>query len=185
VDEVEIEIAKKCLNRAMATGRYSSGFFRELCVDQANFNRIVEELSKHEGVNKEPSRTKRAEQFSRDPLRGLWHKNHQESGIRSIAKSVLNHMRQSGWLDRAAIRSSRRSRPEEAITDLSRRAINGYFDRRTAAVLTGEWIVYAKQDGKAYYLTFGRHNEDEAIWRRCKACAAEFPELHILRDNRG
>jgi hypothetical protein len=185
MDEVEIEIAKKCVNRAMATGRYSSGFFRELCADQANFNRIVEELSKLEGVNREPSRTKRAEQFSRDPLRGLWRKHHQESRIRSITENILNHIRQPGWLDRATIRSSRRSSPEEAITDLSRRVVEGYFHRSSAGQLTGEWIVYAKQDGKAYYLTLGSHTEgDEAIWRRCKACAAEFPELLILQDNR-
>jgi len=32
----------------------------------------------------------------------------------------------------------------------------------------------------------GTHTEeDEAIWRRCKACAAEFPGLQIIQEDRG
>ena len=46
--------------------------------------------------------------------------------------------------------------------------------------------MFAKQDDEAYYLTLGAHTEDdEAIWRRCKACASEFPGLRIIQEDRG
>jgi len=53
----------------------------------------------------------------------------------------------------------------------------GYLGRKDEGKLTGEWIVFAVQGGTNYYLTLSRHGEDEAIWHRTKACAAEFPEL--------
>jgi hypothetical protein len=59
------------------------------------------------------------------------------------------------------------------------------LERANDGRLTGEWIVFAKQDGVNYYLTLGVHQDDEAIWRRCKACAAEFPDLRIIQKNRG
>jgi len=58
--------------------------------------------------------------------------------------------------------------------------------RPAESATTGEWIVFAKQDDEAYYLTLGAHTEDdEAIWRRCKACASEFPGLRIIQEDRG
>lgn len=52
-------------------------------------------------------------------------------------------------------------------------------------LLTGEWsIIFAEHDGRKYYLTLGMHNDDAAIWQRCKACSSQFPELAILREDR-
>jgi hypothetical protein len=70
---------------------------------------------------------------------------------------------------------------EQAVRDFSEAFVQGYLQRK----LTGEWVVFANQDGVNYYLTLGTHKkEDEAIWRRCKACAAEFPDLRIIQEDR-
>lgn len=58
--------------------------------------------------------------------------------------------------------------------------MDGYYDRSGAEELTGEWIVYAKHDERNYYLTLGRHGEDEAIMTRVGACREEFPELEVV-----
>jgi len=74
---------------------------------------------------------------------------------------------------------------KDAIKLLSHGFIHdGYLERGQRRELTGEWIVFAKQDGVNYYLTLGAHGDDEAIWRRCKACAVEFPEVRILQETR-
>lgn len=75
---------------------------------------------------------------------------------------------------------------EDAARELGQRLVpDGYMERARNAKLTGEWIIFAKQDNVAYYLTLGNHAEkDEAVWRRCKACAAEFPELQIIQEHR-
>ena len=78
----------------------------------------------------------------------------------------------------------------QAIRDFSKRFVEGYLQRGNERDLTGEWIVFAKQDGVNYYLTLGTHKkedgerDDEAIWRRCKACATEFPGLRIIQEDR-
>jgi hypothetical protein len=75
---------------------------------------------------------------------------------------------------------------EQLSREVSQRFVHdAYLERGSNSKLTGEWVVFAKQDDIAYYLTMGRHTEeDEAIWRRCKACAAQFPCLRILQEDR-
>jgi hypothetical protein len=75
---------------------------------------------------------------------------------------------------------------EQAARDLSKGFVQGgYMERGSEGRLTGEWVVFAKQDDVNYYLTLGIHTEDdEAIWCRCKACAAEFPGLRIIQEDR-
>lgn len=76
---------------------------------------------------------------------------------------------------------------EQAVKVLSHRYVHdGFLQRGEASKMTGEWIVFAKQDGIAYYLTMASHIEDdEAIWRRCKTSAPEFPGLLVLQEDRG
>jgi hypothetical protein len=54
-----------------------------------------------------------------------------------------------------------------------------YADRARAQELTGEWIVFAKHEGKNYYLCLAGHDEgDDHIFARISdGCAYEFPFL--------
>ncbi len=51
--------------------------------------------------------------------------------------------------------------------------------------MTGEWIVFAKHNGKNFYLTLGVHQEDNAsVALRIWQCGWEFPfVLDILKSN--
>jgi hypothetical protein len=119
------------------------------------------------------SQTKPAEQFTRRRLKGLWHKHFFQPGY--IGKNLKNH-----WTDE---RLREALDAQMSIAEVTHH-LGGHTARAGAAKLTGEWIIFAKQDGISYYLTLGRHGDDEAIWRRCKACAPEFLQLEILQEDR-
>jgi hypothetical protein len=57
--------------------------------------------------------------------------------------------------------------------------MDGYKERSGAQALTGEWIVYAKHNGRNYYLTLGAHGDDQRILQRVRACCDEFPKLGL------
>jgi hypothetical protein len=52
---------------------------------------------------------------------------------------------------------------------------------RKQSRLTGEWIVFAKANGRNIYLTLAGHDEsNEAVLSRCSLAPEEFPELASL-----
>jgi len=55
----------------------------------------------------------------------------------------------------------------------------GFRDRAAAGRLTGEWIIFAKHEGKRFYLTVALHGEDDASIheRIVKWCQPEVPFL--------
>jgi hypothetical protein len=178
------------LDRAMVTGRYSAGLVKDFDshVDNstANVFPIFAEIASLEGAKaSKPSQTKPAAEFSGKWLKGLWHKHYPQAQF--MRKNLTNHWTPARLTE---LLDSFRSRPlptEQLAKELAQRLVpQGYLERAKESGLTGEWIVYARQDDVAYYLTLGNHVEgDEAIWRRCQACAAEFPTLRILQENRG
>jgi hypothetical protein len=174
----------------MVTGRYSSGlvheFDRHVKNRTANIFQILGEIAALEGAPMaRPSRTKPASQFKGKFLNGLWHKHYTQA--RFIAANLMLHWKPNKL--RRLIKESYGGRPffdEQAAKELSHRFVqDGYLERSGRKQMTGEWIIFAKQDDKAYYLTLANHTEeDETIWHRCKACASEFPELYIIQENR-
>ena len=81
----------------------------------------------------------------------------------------------------------------EGISEL---IMGGYTRRAANAALTGEWIVYAKDDaGQNFFLTLARHFEciqgpremkrdwqqrsDAIIYERVAACRRDFPDLSL------
>jgi hypothetical protein len=168
------------LHAVMITGRYSTLLASEL--DSHIRNRILnshlitDEIAALEGGPRR-SQTKRPA-----PLRGRWLKGLQHKHFfqpRYIAKNLENH-----WTEEHLKEALSEQVPiAQAMHHL---VIGGHAARAGAAKLTGEWIVFAKQDGINFYLTLAHHKEDsEAIWRRCKACAPEFPQLQVLQEDRG
>ena len=69
---------------------------------------------------------------------------------------------------------------EKMINELAHRASVESFEQRASdGKLTGEWIVFAKHEGKNYYLCLATHRtSDQSIHNKIKAvCWREFPFL--------
>jgi hypothetical protein len=171
-------------------GRCSRGFVRE--IDDHYENRtlhvhiILDEIAALEGVAAaKPSNMQQEKPFDRHPLQGLWHKHFMQPAY--IGKNLENH-----WTPKRSKRLEQLIRdvpPDRwaydfVIEGYSRRAGNAPPSEGLQPALTGEWIVFARHQGLNYYLTLGRHGEDEEIWKRCRACAPDFPELSILQEDR-
>jgi hypothetical protein len=179
-------LASAFLDLAMVTGRYSSGLAdqcdRHWLNRTANIHSMIDAIGALERADK-PSgmRAKPATRFERRLLRGLWHQHYFEAGF--LAKNLAIHWKREALsaLPRIAIPLD-----DKAAGILAHQlTIGGFQDRAAKGELTGEWIVFARDDMRAYYLTLAKHDEeDRAIWDRCKACGREFPELQILAEDR-
>lgn len=176
------------LTRA-APGRYSRIFLFELYCrilvpalpgDPA---KIVAEVNALEGHGRTVG-TKPAAQFERPPLQGLWKKHYLVGGLPSMAKNLLLgfgkkrrellHVIKEHHSPATADLS-----PLEKSRNIADAVTNIYAERSRTGRLTGDWIVFAKHEGRNYYLCLARHDEPDAdIFNRIKAgCVAEFPFL--------
>jgi energy-coupling factor transporter ATP-binding protein EcfA2 len=65
---------------------------------------------------------------------------------------------------------------QEVAGNIARDIVQFYADRARTRELTGEWIVFAKHEGKNYYLCLAGHEEgDDDIFARIRdGCAGEF-----------
>jgi hypothetical protein len=142
---------------------------------------VIEEIKHLEGLA--PSQqTKPATEFKGALLKGLWHKHFLPTLPSSFAHNILNHFGKNGLgklvedvLDPA--KSSTITR--ELIDELAHRVVEeSIVDRGAAEKLTGEWIIFAKEDGQNYYLCISPHTSgDENILNHVRVCAHEFPFL--------
>jgi hypothetical protein len=167
-----------------AEGRYSWLFVLNMlsyqCLYGINPFQIVDEIRALEGPAK-ATRTKPASQFSRIPLKGLWHKHFFCS--RFLAHNITTHL-SGGKLDKlvSEVLDPNKSPvvTESMIRELSHRVAVEPFEQRAAErKLTGEWVVFAKHEGKNYYLCLATHGtEDQSIYDSIKAaCWPQFPFL--------
>lgn len=174
------------LSLKMVSGKYSAGLVDELAAHYVNrtlhVHMVLDEIAALEGSRgAKPSSTKPEAQFRGRILRGLWHKHFMQPSY--IGRNLQNH-----WTDQRLEQVTRDVPAHQlphhlVLRGYTERAGNGAPDGSPA--LTGEWIVYAKHQGRHYYLTLGKHSdEDRRIWERCKVCAAEFAELGILTEPR-
>jgi hypothetical protein len=174
-----IEETEELVAISMVSGKCSRGLVLELDdhIQQRTLHvhMILDEIAALEGVaGAKPSITKPATRFLHEPLQGLWHKHFMQPAY--IAMNLSNH-----W----TCERFQKLREETSIETLVHHlGVDGYTERAASAALTGEWIVFARQDNVNYYLTLGHHGDDEKIWRRCQACAREFGEIDILREER-
>jgi len=174
----------------IAPGRYTWFFvfqiFLHLKVHGINPAMIVEEVKALEG---HPAcvRTKPASEFRKEPLKGLWHKHF--FSARFIAKNIQNQLsggRLREIIDEVLDPETDSSVTEQMTNELSRRVVSETFeDREAEGKLTGEWIVFAKHEGKNYYLTVSTHNAgDDMIYEQIKSiCFRQFPFLAAAADN--
>ncbi len=168
----------------MGPGRYSNLFLRQLYLGwitrRLHVPMILDEvalLEETEGIRR--SIMQRETEFLRPPLHGLWHKHFMQPSF--IWKNLELY-----WKERLEELRQQNLPPEQVrhhmmIEGYSRRTGNAPPEEKQEPEATGEWIVFAKHEGRNYYLTLGRHRRDKAVWNLCRHSADEFPELGILR----
>lgn len=166
-------------------GRYTSLLVVNLyLLDKANGidpALVINEIKSLEGLA--PSqRTKPATEFKRPLLRGLWHKHFLPTLPSAFAHNILNHLGKNGLSSLVEdvfdpVKSSVVTR--EMIEELAHRVVEeSIVNRGAAEKLTGEWIIFAKENGINYYLCISRHSSgDDNIANHVKLCAHEFPFL--------
>ncbi|MEX5383113.1 hypothetical protein WCE10_08505 [Cronobacter muytjensii] len=149
---------------------------------------IVDEISCLESNSlRGESRTKPPTMFSRKPyLRGLWHKHYHGSGIDVMARNLQVALKNYGLprLEAEVERvmksgEERYFTPEDAALVAHEAVIDNWLRRSNEQKITGHWIIYAIHEGKNYYLSLGRHTDDEAEIRRQIdiTCLYQFPFL--------
>jgi hypothetical protein len=132
------------------------------------------------------SRTKPEAQFKHAPLHPFWHKHY--SSARHMPRNLSTRWglyadgnRDLTKLMEQLIRNHGPDDLDKFSNDLAyRMVIDGYTDRAKRG-LTGDWIIFGKQDGQNYYLDVVEHgepSEHDLLYKRLhESCAAEFPSL--------
>ena len=118
--------------------------------------------------------------FNFPPLKGLWHKHFFSAHF--LVNNLLLALGKNGLekLAKDEIGKKGAQITDEILNALARRVANEPVDKRANdGKLTGEWIVFAKHQGKNYYLCLNTHDAgDQAIYNRImEHCAKDFPQL--------
>lgn len=150
-------------------------------VSGVNPEQVIEEIKSLEGLA--PSQqTKPATEFKGQFLKGLWHKHFLPALPSALAHNILNHLGKNGLthlVEEVFDPANSSIVTKEMIDELAHRVVEESIEERGAAEkLTGEWIIFAKENGENYYLCISPHTSgDENIANNVKVCAHEFPFL--------
>lgn len=168
----------------VAPGRYSWLFAMHVLLygqfGGVDPSRIVAELEAMEGGPKSVG-TKPATRFTKEPLKGLWHKHFFSSAF--TGHNLRNQFaggRLKTLVETILDPGKHPIVTAELINLLSHEVVTGILERREVRdKLTGEWIIFAKHAGKNYYLCLASHNTgDQAVYSLTKsACLHQFPFL--------
>jgi hypothetical protein len=74
---------------------------------------------------------------------------------------------------------------KDALEELAHRAVHEALEQRgDNGKLTGEWVVFAKHDGKNYYLSLNAHHAGDQNVHDCimQLATKDFPDLSALKD---
>lgn len=164
--------------------RYTSLFIVNLYVlnkvNGIDHEQIVEEIKCLEG--KVPSQqTKPATEFKGNILKGLWHKHFFFAHPSVLAQNILNQLGKNGMekLAEDVFNSSSKVVTQKMIKEFTNQLVEGSLMKRARnEKLTGEWIIFAIENGQNYYLCIEPHSsKDEIIANNIRACKVEFPFL--------
>ncbi len=144
---------------------------------------VIDELQNLENGDGN-TETKPATQFNRPPLGGLWHKHFFCAHF--LAHNISNALgggRLRSLIDEVMYPEKSSTITPEMVSELAHRVTREpVTERADSNRLTGEWIVFAKHEGKNYYLCLNTHNAgDQKIAGRIKAhCERDFPFLSSI-----
>jgi hypothetical protein len=144
---------------------------------------VLHEIGVLEGLASNSS-TKESTQFKRPPLHPFWHKHF------STARHLMRNMGERWGLGNSGNRDLSAKIEEVAVEcgdqpDLwpkrlvHQLVLRGLDDRAAARRMTGDWIIFAKHEGRNFYLGLGTHDDDdEALYQRLRQGSEwEFPFL--------
>jgi hypothetical protein len=124
---------------------------------------------------------KPATAFKNPPLKGLWHKHYFSAHF--LATNILLALGKKG-LEKLVeeVMDPKKSSivTHEMIEELARRVTREPVENRNSlGRLTGEWIIFARHDGKNYYLCLNTHDAgDQFVYDRImQYCVRDFPGL--------
>ena len=170
----------------IAPGRYSWAFVADLYLNEhlqgVDPTMVIEELKDME-AGRSTTGTKPASEFTRPPLKGLWHKHYFSAHF--VPTNILNHLSGDKMMKLAEHVFDRTVSPvctEEMLRQFAHEISHGSLEQRTSAnKLTGEWIVFAKHVGQNYYLRTTTHNHgDQALYDSIRSTSLrEFPFLQL------
>ena len=176
-------------------GRYSDLLLLDLYLSEKNIGlspeQVVQEIKSLETGSQ--SYMKPPTQFTRKPLKGLWHKHFLMVTPSSMAHNILNELGKHGT-KRAAEAAFHPSKGEKVTPEMLNDFVNQVVEapiqnRSDRASLTGEWLICAKHNGENYYLCIANHkhgenNSDEHVAKRLEAvCCREFEWLRGVLEN--
>lgn len=176
---------------SVISGRYSFLLLLELFgVTQSrmlNPAKVVSQIRVLEGV--EAARgLKAATQFKHPPLQGLWHQHYLEDGLPSMARNIRKGIGKFGlpWVEQkiadAKIAGEVRYFTEADAAQIAHDAVVSNWERLiNNEALTGEWLIFAKHEGKNYYLSLGKHNSGDELLR-AQIDAICLQEFIFLKD---
>lgn len=128
-------------------------------------------------------RTKKATQFTREPLKGLWHKHY--FAARFLAHNIVLGLGKEGLrkiITEELDPTKSSVVTEEMLQAVAKRVVREPVENRyEAGKITGEWIVFARHAGKNFFLCLGTHSiGDQVIFESItNGCRHEFPNLPI------
>ncbi len=168
---------------------FSNLFVVQLFISQIthryNIHTIVDEIKVIEGIH-HLSMTKSPTKFKRLPLQGLWHTHHFQSKF--VPKNISSYWgfqndktpKFDKMIDTVFNDLNSEYVTDEALAKISHKIVfDAYQHRVKDKQITGEWIIFAKHEGRNYYLTLASHKEgDQNIYNRIvNYCSSQFPFL--------
>lgn len=156
--------------------RISELFWLDLYIYENEFGifpkEIIDELKSLENGG-ERSFTKPPSMFSREPLKGLWHKHYFSAHF--TPQNIMNELRGNGLseiVDEELSPEKSDHITKDMINDLLYNALEKPLEERSERKkITGEWISYAIHNDENYYLCLCTHNAgDQNIFERIFDC---------------
>jgi hypothetical protein len=148
---------------------------------------VIDEIESLEGLRR-PLNTKPAAPFRKPPLKGLWHKHFSTSRhiIHNIGErwgmATGGNKDLDAMITEAGLQSG--SDMQAVISRVVHRfVIDGASDRSQATRMTGDWIIFAKnQSNENIYLDLATHKEgrtapEKLLQKLADGSSIEFPEV--------
>lgn len=180
VDGLKLHYAGEKLSRRISTSLWVEAAALNRRYD-INFLEIFQPIFDLEnGTNL--SHTKAATPFTREPLKGLWHK-HFFSG-RFVAANIASGLRGKGIekiiLNVLGEPDGSKTISREDVSEIATRVVEEPLNHRISnEIMTGEWIIYLPRPDGNIYLSIGTHgtHDDVHYSNIIENCSRDFPDL--------
>jgi len=144
---------------------------------------VVDEIRYLEGL-RDRTRTKKAKKFSGGKLKGFWHSHFFNGDASEQAKNYTKLLDKEGAFEKVCRDIiAKTNDPMELSRLVAERVVSRqYQDITNAKSWTGNWLIYAKHNGRNYYLMVASHSitgddTDLLYFEMKNKCKFQFPFL--------